>query len=130
MPRRFNAEILHCSRARSRRTNAIRPSGIPFPARCGSRVADIEPIANIEKRQSPVLSEVMNAHKISLALMSLPLPLVWTPHDFSVAVFPQRFIKKLRQAKTLIELTKFNVLINSLTTAGTDIISLVRSIAP
>jgi len=64
-----------------------RLSGIPFPARRGSRVADIEPIANIEKRQSPALSDVMNTRKILLTLMSLPLPPVWSPYNFSVTVF-------------------------------------------
>ena len=100
MPRRFNAEISHCSRARSRRANAIRPSGIPFPVQRGSRVADIGPIANIEKRQSPALSDVMNARKILLAPTRLLLPPAVLDRfdDFSVPLFVRnRFVKKLAQ---------------------------------
>lgn len=84
MPRRFNAEISHCLRARSRRR--MRYAHREFHSRRGV-LPDIEPIANIEKRQSPALSDVMNTRKILLTLMSLPLPLVWTPYDFSVTVF-------------------------------------------
>lgn len=89
MPGRFNAEISHCSRARS--PNAIRPSGIPFPARRGSRVADIGPIANIEKRQSPALCDVTNARKIlhALAAVFLHPPAVRTVRflRFSATVY-------------------------------------------
>lgn len=117
MPRRFSAEISHRSRARSRRANAIRPSGIPFPARRGGCVADIGPIANIEKRQSPVLSSVMNARKILLAPTRLSLPpAVRNGMQFLRRYFSATFIKRLRQVETpLIEFAKFNVLINSLT---------------
>lgn len=48
---------------------SISPSGIPFPMSDATRRGDdrFGPIANIEKRQSPALSDVMNARKILLA---------------------------------------------------------------
>lgn len=93
MPRRFNAEISHCSRARSRRVNAIRPSGIPFPTRRCSRVADIGSIANIEKRQSPALSDVMNTRKI------LPAPSLYRfRRCFSAAIYQKKNSRRPKRA--------------------------------